>query len=73
MDVINQLSFKRNIRDYQRLKENSYYLKELNRGIINYKQFSELMKDKYKEKVTDKMSKMADNMELISSVLSVLK
>ena len=73
MDALNQLSFKRNIRDYQRLKENSYLIKELNRGTINYKQFSELMKDKYKERTTDKMGKFVDNMEMVSSVLNVLK
>ena len=73
MDAFNQISFKRNIRDYQRLKENSYFFKELNRGNISYKQFSDAMKEKYKERTTDKMDKLVDNIELISSVLNVLK
>lgn len=73
MEKYLQMAFRSNVKDYNRLKENSYYIKDLNRGIIDYKNFVEKMKLKYKERVTDKISNVMDNMEIINSVLSVLK
>ena len=55
------------------LKENSYYFKELNRGLIDYKKFNEDMKIKYKERVTDKINNVVENMDMINSVLEILK
>ena len=40
---------------------------------VDYKKFSEDMKIKYKERVTDKINNVVENMDLISSVLDVLK
>lgn len=68
-----QISFRENLEDYNYLKDNSFYIKELNRGTIDYKRFRDEMKAKYKKRTTDKLSGIMDNMELISSVLDVLK
>ncbi|MFR5856730.1 MAG: hypothetical protein ACLUFU_02845 [Bacilli bacterium] len=73
MQVYLQIPFRENLKEYNHLKENSYYFKELNRGVIDYKRFVEDMKIKYKERVTDKINNVVDNMDLISSVLDVLK
>ena len=67
------MSFRENLKSYNQLKENSYYFKELNRGTISYKKFVEDMKIKYKERATDKINNVMENMDLISSVLDVLK
>ena len=67
------MQFRENDKSYRQLKENSYYFKELNRGLIDYKKFNEDMKIKYKERVTDKINNVVENMDLISSVLDVLK
>jgi len=55
------------------LKENSYWIKELNRDSSNVKAFQEHMKVKYRLRVTDKLSDAIDNIDLISNVLSTLK
>lgn len=67
------MQFRENVKSYRQLKENSYYFKELNRGLVDYKKFNEDMKIKYKERVTDKINNVVENMDLISSVLDVLK
>lgn len=57
----------------QFLRENSYWYKYLNRGELYYKDFINDMKDKYKLKPTDRINKMMDNINMISSFLDVLK
>lgn len=73
MEVYNQISFLKNNKAYKQLQENSYFFKSLNRGDISYNDFVKEMKVKYKERVSDKLSSAIDNMELVSSVLNVLK
>ena len=73
MQLYLQVSFKQNPKEYRHLKENSYYLKDLNRGTIDFKKFSENMKILYKERMTDKLNNVVENIDLISSVLNVLK
>jgi len=58
---------------YQYLKENSFWIKYLNRDAENYKEFTQKMKELYHERTTDKLSDAIDNIDLISSVLSSLK
>ncbi len=58
---------------YAHLKENSYWIKLLNRDANNYKEFTEKMKEIYHERTTDKISDAIDNMDIISSVLMSLK
>lgn len=73
MQLYNQIAFRESPKDYDYLKDNSYFFKELNRGTIDFKTFQNEMKIKYKERTTDKINSVMDNMELISSVLNVLK
>ena len=67
------MQFRENVKSYRQLIENSFYFKELYRGLVVYKKFNEDMKIKYKERVTDKINNVVENMDLISSVLDVLK
>lgn len=69
----NQMLFKENPKNYQILKENSYYFKYLNRGSIDYKTFEKEIKEKYKTRTSDKIENILDNMDLVNSVLEVLK
>ena len=68
-----QMSFRNNQKEYMHLKENSYYIKDFNRGTLDFKTFTENMKTLYKERVTDKINNVVENIDLISSVLNVLK
>ena len=57
----------------QFLRENSHWYKYLNRSESYYKEFINDMKDKYKLKPTDRLNKMIDDINLVSSFLEVLK
>ena len=58
---------------YEYLKENSHYVKDLNRQPQNYELFKNFVKEKYHLRITDKVSNAIDDIELISSVLNTLK
>ena len=58
---------------YQYLKENSYWIKYLNRNPEIYKEFEVKMKELYHERVTDKVSNAIDQIDLINGVLMALK
>lgn len=58
---------------YAYLKENSEWIKLLNRNKDHYQNFINEMKEKYKLRMTDKVSDAIDNIDLISTVLSTLK
>lgn len=73
MEKFLQMTFRENPKSYDLLKQNSYYFKNLNRGVVDYKKFVSDMKVKYKERATDKLESIMDNMELVSSILNVLK
>ena len=73
MELKEQIQFKNNPKYYQYLKENSNYIKLLNRGVINYQIFTNEMKKIYKERVTDKLESVVDNIDIINSVLDILK
>ena len=73
MELQTQLLFRQNPKAFELLKQNSYYFKYLNRGTTDFKKFTSDMKEKYKERTTDKLESIVDNMDLISSVLNVLK
>ena len=55
------------------LKENSYWIKYLNREPEIYKEFETRMKELYHERVTDKVSNAIDQIDLINGVLMALK
>ena len=73
MNLILQKKLLDNPKMYQYLKENSYWIKLLNRNSNNYKIFEEKMKELYKERTTDKISSVVDNIELISGIFNSLK
>lgn len=58
---------------YKYLKENSNWIKELNRSDNNISNFLEYTKEKYSLRITDKVSDFVDNIDMIQKVLSVLK
>ena len=55
------------------IKLNSNWYKDLNRSVTNYKNFEQTMKDIYKLRTTDKINDALENIDLISSVLNVIK
>lgn len=57
---------------YQYLKENSFYIKYLNRDPTFYNQFVKNMRELYHDRVTDKIGDALDNLDLITHVLSSL-
>ena len=58
---------------YEYLKENSSFIKDLNRSDKNMDKFIEYVKDKYKLRLNDKISNTIDSIDMISNVLKVLK
>ena len=58
---------------YKYLKENSSFIKDLNRSYKNINKFIEFVKDKYQLRINDKISNAIDNIDMISNVLKVLK
>lgn len=54
------------------LKQNSQYIKELNRNPEFYKDFKKIIKDKYKLRLTDKLSNVVNDIELVSNIISSL-
>ena len=73
MQLTLQKKFLENPKMYQYLKEKSYWFKYLNRDENIYKEFESKMKELYKERPTDKISEMIDNIDLINGVLMSLK
>ncbi len=73
MELNIQMDFRKNEKYFNYLKENSYYIKELNRGNINYNTFLKDMKIKYKERTSDKISSLIDNIDIVSSIIDTLK
>lgn len=73
MNLFNIINFKEKQDLYNLLKLNSSYIKDLNRGTMDYKGFDNIMKTKYKKRTTDKVSSLIDNIDLVSSVLDILK
>lgn len=55
------------------LRENSYWYKALNRDSVSFNYFVNDMKVKYKLTMEDRINKMANNMEMVQSLLDVLK
>ena len=55
------------------LKENSYWFKQLNRQEESYQEFTKFIKDKYRLRMSDKISDAIDNIDMISSILETLK
>ena len=73
MNPIIYEKLKKDVKMYDILKHNSYYIKQLNRNPKFYNTFIKDMKEKYKLRTTDKINEVIDNIDLISSVLDALK
>ena len=73
MELIVQQALEKDSKMASYLQKNSEWFKELNRDSDNYRKFVNAMKEKYHIKVTDKISSAIDNIDLISSVLDVIK
>jgi len=67
------MELKKDKKMWELLKNNSYWIKELNRDSASIKKYKEDMKVKYKLRTTDKISDAIDNIDIISSVLGALK
>ena len=67
------IAFKNDPKSYELLKANSQYIKYLNRGEMNYEMFVKEMKSKYKERTSDKIEKVIDNIDLVSNILDIFK
>ena len=55
------------------LKENSEWYKYLNRNPINYNRFIKSMKEQNKINTANKINGFMDNIDMVSSILKVLK
>ncbi len=55
------------------LDENTNYLKYLNRDSSYHQEFMRLMKDKYKERTTDKINNAVKTINVISSIIETIK
>ncbi len=73
MSPLLQHEFEKNRKLYNYLMLNSHYYKELDRGTITIKEFSDAMKEKYKERISDKLESAINSIELVSSVLDAIK
>ena len=58
---------------YDYLKRDSMFIKELNRGEINFVKFDEFVKEKYTLKIGDRVNKALENVENITNLFNVLK
>lgn len=54
------------------LKQNSYFIKDLNRHPENYDNFKKIIKEKYNLRFTDKVSNVINDIELVSSIINTL-
>ncbi len=73
---MNQLlltQIKSNPKYYDYLKENSYWLKNLNRHSTIYKEYVAFIKDKYHLRPTDKIASAIDDIDLVANILTSLK
>ena len=68
-ELLNQIKQEK-LFDY--LKENTNYIKELNRNPSYYKTFKKEIKDKYKLNFSDKAKEVINDIELISNIISTI-
>ena len=71
IDIQMRINSDQRLRSY--IRENPIWYKYLNRNPDNFNNFVYNMKDKYKLKTSDKISKTIDNLAMIEAFLDVLK
>ena len=55
------------------LRENSYWYKYLNRGEENFQAFERMMKERYKVRMQDKMENISQGLQMIRTLMDVLR
>ena len=73
MKISTQLKILNTKNYYNYLKDNSFFIKDLNRNELNYKLFDDYLKNKYTLRISDRINSAFDNMDKISNVLSLFK
>ncbi len=73
MKVSTQIKILNTKNYYEYLKRDSMFIKELNRGEINFVKFDEFVKNKYTLKIGDRVNKALENAENITNLLNLLK
>lgn len=73
MDLYTINYVKNNPHIYNYLRENSTWYKVLNRNPSSIKILEEQAKEKYKLRLSDRLEKISNNINLISSFMDVLK
>lgn len=73
MNLDVQFKVRNNANYIRYLRENSHWYKILNRHPERFDDFVNEMKEQYKLRPTDKISDMADKLELVKTFLGVLK
>lgn len=67
------IKFLENEKEKRYLDENSYFIKYLNRNPDSYYEFIKIMKEKYKERTTDKLESAINTIDIINTVLNTIK
>lgn len=67
------IKFLENEKEKRYLDENSYFIKYLNRNPDFYYEFIRIMKEKYKERPTDKLESAINTIDIINTVLNTIK
>ena len=71
LDVQFKINNNSQLRNY--LRENAHWYKTLNRNPERFNDFMTEMQEKYKLRPTDKVSSVIEKIELIQTVLNILK
>lgn len=73
MNLDLQFRIKNNPKYLQYLRENSYWYKILNRNPLMFDRFVEKVKEDYKLRASDKISKALGTIEMFQNIISSLK
>lgn len=68
-----QFKIKNNPRYIQYIREHSYWYKILNRNPLMFKDFEEKVKEDYKLRVSDRISRALNTIEMFQNIVSSLK
>ena len=68
-----QFKLKSNPKYIQYIRENSYWYKILNRNPLMFNEFESKVKEFYKLRLSDRLSKTLGTIEMIQNVISSLK
>ena len=68
-----QFRIKNNPRYLQYIRDHSYWYKILNRDPLMFRAFEDKVKEDYKLRTTDKITKALNTIELVQNIVSSLK